>query len=72
MQAVECCCDLTMPIPSPNRLAKELTNPVEALTNIMYLIRHDPGVSPKILQYMDLADDQLAKLIQITRQINSG
>jgi hypothetical protein len=60
-----------MPNPSPNRLAKELNNPLEALTNIMYLVRHDPSVSPRILQYTDLGDAQLAKLIEVTRQLNS-
>jgi signal transduction histidine kinase len=48
-------------------IAHEINNPLEAVTNLLYLMRNDP--SPDSLKrYLDDADQELARVTEITTQ----
>ena len=49
-------------------IAHEINNPLEAVTNLLYLIRTEPGLSPAGREYMDTADRELARVSQIASQ----
>jgi signal transduction histidine kinase len=46
----------------------EVNNPLEALTNLIYLTRSLKNASPDVISYMELAETQLVLLGQITRK----
>ena len=49
-------------------IAHEINNPLEAVTNTLYLARtnlHDPQ---EVIKYLDLADSELKRIAHITRQ----
>jgi PAS domain S-box-containing protein len=46
-------------------IAHEINNPLEAITNALYLARMNPA---KTDEYLQLADEELARVAQITRQ----
>jgi len=48
-------------------LAHEINNPLEAVTNLLYLAQTDPATSPAARSYLQLADQELARLAGITR-----
>jgi PAS domain S-box-containing protein len=45
-------------------IAHEINNPLEAVTNLVYLARKQPANAPK---YLDLADNELDRIAQITK-----
>ena len=47
-------------------IAHELNNPLEAISNAIYLARTSP--SSDVVQYLEIADQELARVAQITRQ----
>ncbi len=48
-------------------IAHEINNPLEAVTNLLYLMRADP--SPDMLkQYLTQAEEELARVTEITKQ----
>lgn len=49
-------------------VAHEVNNPLEAATNILYLLRGDPGLSEKGHELLAAADEQLGRIAHITRQ----
>ena len=48
-------------------IAHEVNNPLEAVTNLLYLIRHS-NPNPEILQFLNTADQELARVAEITKQ----
>ncbi|MCU1223027.1 MAG: hypothetical protein JWQ42_1120, partial [Edaphobacter sp.] len=55
----------------PNRavaIAMEMTNPVEALLNLVYLIKHARHESSKVEYFANMADGQLRCLTEIVRR----
>ncbi len=48
-------------------IAHEINNPLEAVTNLLYLARVDPSLNPEVSEYLRQADDELARLSAITR-----
>ncbi len=48
-------------------IAHEINNPLEAVTNLLYLARIDPCLNPEVSEYLRQADDELARLSAITR-----
>ena len=48
-------------------IAHEINNPLEAVTNLLYLIRSSPD-SQQALKYLEQADQELARVAEITRQ----
>ena len=49
-------------------LAHEVNNPLEAVTNILYLLDHDSGLSSQSKQFLLLAQEELSRVSHITRQ----
>lgn len=48
-------------------IAHEINNPLEAITNLLYLIRSNPA-SEKLNEYLDCAEQELARVTEITKQ----
>jgi signal transduction histidine kinase len=49
-------------------VAHEINNPLEALTNTIYLARISPDLPEDARQFLDLAEAELNRIAQITRQ----
>jgi signal transduction histidine kinase len=45
----------------------EVNNPLEALTNLVYLTKHAPRRTSAVIRNMEIAESQLARLGEITR-----
>jgi PAS domain S-box-containing protein len=52
-------------------IAHEINNPLEAITNTFYLLRHHPSLDSEALRYANLAEQELERVSQITRKILS-
>jgi signal transduction histidine kinase len=48
-------------------VAHEVNNPLEAVTNLLYLARTDPTLKQATHSYLTLAEEELARLSKITR-----
>jgi len=49
-------------------VAHEVNNPLEAVTNLLYLATAEPGLPPKAKDYLQRADQELARLASIARR----
>ena len=49
-------------------IAHEINNPLEAVTNLIYLCKTDTTVPPAIQHLLETADDELARVAQIAQQ----
>lgn len=49
-------------------IAHEINNPLEAVTNLLYLIETTPHLNSQARQYASAAQEQLARVAHITRQ----
>ncbi len=49
-------------------IAHEINNPLEAITNIFYLLRDHPSLSEDARAYADMAEQELQRVSHITRQ----
>ena len=49
-------------------IAHEINNPLEAVTNLLYLVQHDPETPERSRQYLKLADEELQRVAHIARQ----
>jgi PAS domain S-box-containing protein len=49
-------------------IAHEINNPLEAVTNLVYLMRQDRGIKPDTQELLRLADEQLARVNHIAKQ----
>jgi PAS domain S-box-containing protein len=49
-------------------VAHEINNPLEAITNYIYLARQHPDLSEKLKRYLDSADRELARVSHIAQQ----
>jgi len=49
-------------------IAHEINNPLEAVTNTVYLARVNAEDPASVLQYLDMAEDELKRVAHITRQ----
>jgi hypothetical protein len=52
------------------RLVRQLYNPLEILTNLMYLVLDEPGDKNKVIEYAKLADAQVALLMKVARDLS--
>lgn len=50
-------------------IAHEIRNPLDTVSNLIYLLRHEPNESPASTQYLEMASDELARIAQITGQL---
>jgi PAS domain S-box-containing protein len=49
-------------------VAHEINNPLEAVTNFIYLAKRQPGLSTKVEGYLTFADQELARVAHIAQQ----
>ncbi|HLH33611.1 MAG TPA: ATP-binding protein [Alloacidobacterium sp.] len=49
-------------------IAHEINNPLEAVTNLLYLIRFQDSLSSETKHYVDLAQHEVARVSEITQQ----
>jgi PAS domain S-box-containing protein len=49
-------------------IAHEINNPLEAVTNLLYLMRQDPSLSRETLALLRATDEQLSRVNHIARQ----
>jgi two-component system, chemotaxis family, CheB/CheR fusion protein len=49
-------------------LAHELNNPLEAITNLLYIVRHSEALDEKSRKRLDLADEELVRIAHMTKQ----
>jgi len=49
-------------------LAHELNNPLEAVTNLIYIVRNTNGLDEKSKKRLDLADHELSRVAHLTKQ----
>lgn len=52
-------------------IAHEINNPLEAITNLIYLAQHSDGVPATVLDYLATAAAEVLRVSQISRQILS-
>jgi PAS domain S-box-containing protein len=48
-------------------LAHEINNPLEAVTNLVYLMRSDQGMSAESRDYLERADEELKRMAHVAR-----
>jgi PAS domain S-box-containing protein len=49
-------------------ISHEINNPLEAVTNLLYLVRNDPSISAEAGEYLHMAETELARVSQIVSQ----
>jgi len=49
-------------------ISHEINNPLEAVTNMLYIARGVAGLPETVRQYLDIADGELKRIAHITRQ----
>ncbi|HET8668845.1 MAG TPA: ATP-binding protein [Terriglobales bacterium] len=49
-------------------IAHEINNPLEAVTNVLYLLQHHPTLDDEAREYVSIADQELARVTDIVRQ----
>jgi PAS domain S-box-containing protein len=49
-------------------IAHEINNPLESITNLLYLLQHERTISPAGQQYVRMAQEELARVSHISRQ----
>jgi PAS domain S-box-containing protein len=50
-------------------IAHEIRNPLDTVTNLIYLLQHEPPRDLASVQYLQMASDELARIAQITSQL---
>ena len=50
-------------------IAHEIRNPLDTVSNLIYLLRHEQEASAASNQYLEMASDELARIAQITGQL---
>ncbi|MGC2109306.1 MAG: ATP-binding protein, partial [Candidatus Korobacteraceae bacterium] len=50
-------------------IAHEIRNPLDTVTNLVYLLQHEKPTSPNTTQYLQMASDELTRIAQITSQL---
>ncbi|MDQ2835259.1 MAG: PAS domain-containing protein [Acidobacteriota bacterium] len=49
-------------------ISHEINNPLEAITNLLYIISHSPELAPGLERYVHTAQDELSRVCQIATQ----
>ena len=49
-------------------IAHEINNPLEAVTNLLYLLRHQPSLDALAISYADLAQHEISRVAEMTQQ----
>ena len=49
-------------------VAHEINNPLEAVVNLLYIAKSSPDATPELIEHLKLAEQELERVAQITRQ----
>ncbi len=49
-------------------IAHEINNPLESVTNLLYLLRHQPSLDKEATAYADLAQQEISRVAEMTQQ----
>ncbi len=49
-------------------IAHEINNPLEAVTNLLYLLRHQPSLDQEAVAFADLAQQEISRVAEMTQQ----
>jgi PAS domain S-box-containing protein len=49
-------------------IAHEINNPLEAVTNLLYLLRHQPSLDQEATAYADMAQQEISRVAVMTQQ----
>ena len=49
-------------------IAHEINNPLEAIKNVFYLLERHPSLDDEVRRYTRIADEELSRVVHITRQ----
>ena len=49
-------------------IAHEINNPLEAVTNLLYLLRHEPSLDALAISYAELAQHEISRVAEMTQQ----
>jgi signal transduction histidine kinase len=49
-------------------IAHEINNPLEAVTNLLYLLRQQPSLDREAMAYADLAQQEISRVAEMTQQ----
>lgn len=49
-------------------IAHEVNNPLESISNLLYLIRMEPGLPETTISYLDLAEREMGRVVNISKQ----
>lgn len=50
-------------------IAHEIRNPLDTVTNLIYLLQHDSNSGSMMRQYLEMASEELSRITQITGQL---
>ncbi len=50
-------------------IAHEIRNPLDTVTNLIYLLQHEQNPNPVAAQYLEMASDEVARIAQITSHL---
>jgi PAS domain S-box-containing protein len=50
-------------------IAHEIRNPLDTVTNLVYLLQHEQKSNPAARQYLEMASEELTRIAQITSQL---
>jgi PAS domain S-box-containing protein len=50
-------------------IAHEIRNPLDTVTNLVYLLQHEERTNSAATQYLDMASEELTRIAQITSQL---
>ncbi len=49
-------------------IAHEINNPLESMTNLLFLVRLEAEGNPRVLSYLDMTENELERISSITKQ----
>src|SRR6201999_3028559 len=49
-------------------IAHEINNPLEAVTNLLYLLRHEPSLGSLAISYTELAQHEISRVAEMPQQ----
>jgi PAS domain S-box-containing protein len=49
-------------------IAHEINNPLEAVTNLLYLLRGEPSLDKQAVSYVDMAQHEISRVAEMTQQ----
>jgi hypothetical protein len=54
---------------SAKRIIREITNPTDAIINLLYLIKNEPSDRTEVLHYVAIAESQARCLVEVIQRV---